>query len=292
MKNLINIKDLSKEDFLTILNFSKDLHKSDSNILKDKNIGLIFEKNSTRTRISFQVGINQLGGNFIDINLDQLNLNRFESFQDTFKMMNCYLDAIVFRTTNHDKLLTASKYFKKSIINGLSDLSHPCQAISDFFTLSEYFSDLNNIVICWMGDLNNVLVSLLESGHFFEGLKFNIFTDKNIYNEKKKYFENFSNANFFFDLDHKIINESNCIMTDVYNSMNDKYDKESSLKKFQVNEELMSHTNDDAVFMHCLPAKVNSEVTENVLDSPKSIVLKQAENRLHAQKGILKWLNI
>lgn len=292
MKNFLNVKDLSKEDFFKIIEFSNNLYCLKNQLLKDKNIGLIFEKNSTRTRLSFQAGINQLGGNYIDIKLDELNLNRFESYEDTFKMMNCYLDAIVFRTTDHKKLVLASKYFHKPIINALSDVSHPCQAISDFFTLKEHFHRLENLKICWMGDLNNVLVSLLESGQFFEGLKFNIFTDKNIYNDNKKYFENFSNANFFFNLDHKVINDSNCVMTDVYNSMNDKYDKEAILKKFQVNEELMSYTNDNAVFMHCLPAKVNSEVTKNVLESSKSIVLKQAENRLHAQKGIMKWLNI
>ncbi len=292
MKNLININDLSNNDFNKILKYSKKLSHTKEYFLKDKNVGLIFEKSSTRTRLSFQVGINQLGGNYIDIKFNELNLSRFESYEDTFKMMNCYLDAIVFRTSDHEKLYLASKYFNKPIINALSDLSHPCQAISDFYTLNEHFQRLNNLEISWMGDLNNVLLSLLESAILIKNIKFNIFTDQKIFDEKKLSFNNFKNVNFFFDLNYDIIGKSDCIMTDVYNSMNDKYDKEAILKKFQVNEELMSYTNDNAVFMHCLPAKVNSEVTKNVLESSKSIVLKQAENRLHAQKGIMKWLNI
>ena len=133
MKKLLNISDLSKDDFEEIIKFSYSIKPNTENCLKNKNIGLIFEKNSTRTRLSFQVGINQLKGKFIDIKLEELNLQRVESFEDTFEIMSCYLDALVFRTTNHKKLELASKYFNKPIINALSDISHPCQAISDIY---------------------------------------------------------------------------------------------------------------------------------------------------------------
>ena len=138
MKNLLNVSDLSKNEFLQILEYSSHLEKNLDNCLKNKNIGLIFEKNSTRTRLSFQVGIKQLKGNYIEINLNQLNLNRFESFEDTFEIMSCYLDCLVFRTTDHKKLEIAKNYFNKPIINALSDISHPCQAISDIYTLQQH----------------------------------------------------------------------------------------------------------------------------------------------------------
>ena len=162
----MNISDLSKHDFFKIIQFSKDLENSLDECLKNKNIGLIFEKNSTRTRLSFQVGIKQLQGNYIDINLDQLNLNRFESFEDTFEIMSCYLDCLVFRTTDHRKLELAKKYFAKPVINALSDISHPCQAISDIYTLQQHFGSADNLNIVWMGDVNNVLFSLIESINF------------------------------------------------------------------------------------------------------------------------------
>ena len=184
MKNFIDINQLSKSDFFSILKYSKDLSSNFEPVLKNKNIGLIFEKNSTRTRLSFQVGIKQLSGNYIDIRLDDLNINRFESLEDTFKMMSLYLDCIIFRTTSHSKLGIAKKYFKKPIINALSDLSHPCQSISDIFTLEEHFGSANNLNIIWMGDINNVLISLIETIEFLDNTKIIIFTDKNIHKKQ------------------------------------------------------------------------------------------------------------
>ena len=251
MKNLLNISDLNQNEFEKILQFAEDLDSKTEQPLTNKNIGLIFEKNSTRTRLSFQVGINQLNGNFIDVRFEELNLNRFESYEDTFEVMSCYLDYLVFRTTDHKKLELAYKYFKKPIINALSDISHPCQAISDIYTLKENFGTIDNLNIVWMGDMNNVLFSLLEVVDFTKNTKVDVFT-----------------------------------------SMNDKKDKEKILSKFQVNDKIMSVTDEKSVFMHCLPAKVGSEVTEDVIKGKKSIVLTQAKNRLVAQKGILKWLSI
>ena len=293
MKKLLNISDITQKDFFDIISYSEELLTKNENFLINKNIGLIFEKNSTRTRLSFQVGINQLQGNYIDINLENLNLNRFETFEDTFEMMGCYLDAIVFRTTDHMKLELAKKYFKKPIINGLSDISHPCQAVSDIFTLQEHFKRSNNLKIAWLGDMNNVLFSLAEAVEYLDDVCIDIFTDEKIYLEKKEIFEKFKKISINFEINNDLLKNCDCVMTDVFLSMNDNdSDKESLLKRFQVNSEVMSKTKDEAVFMHCLPAKINFEVSEDVIKGPKSIVVKQAENRLHAQKGILKWLDI
>ena len=292
-KNLLNISDLTRKDMDQILDHAGKLGETSSDDLKNKNIGLIFEKYSTRTRLSFQVGISQLNGNPIDIKFEELNLQRTESFEDTFKIFGCYLDAIIFRTTSHIRLIEASKAFQKPIINALSDLSHPCQIISDLFTLKNHFSTLNNITISWLGDVNNVLYSFIEAAKIFPEISLNIFTDKKIHQENILKFPQSDNVNFYYDVIGEEIKNSDCIMTDVFTSMNDKSDeKEILLKKYQVNRELMSLTKDSCIFMHCLPANIGSEVTDEVLKSSKSIVMKQAKNRLISQKGILKWLNI
>ena len=292
-KNLLNISDLTRKDMDQILDYAGKLGETSSDDLKNKNIGLIFEKYSTRTRLSFQVGISQLNGNPIDIKFEELNLQRTESFEDTFKIFGCYLDAIIFRTTSHIRLIEASKAFQKPIINALSDLSHPCQIISDLFTLKNHFSTLNNITISWLGDVNNVLYSFIEAAKIFPEISLNIFTDKKIHQENILKFPQSDNVNFYYDVISEEVKNSDCIMTDVFTSMNDKSDeKEILLKKYQVNRELMSLTKDSCIFMHCLPANIGSEVTDEVLKSSKSIVMKQAKNRLISQKGILKWLNI
>ena len=292
MKNLLNISNLQSDDLLNILNYSKELNSSFDSCLRGKNIGLIFEKNSTRTRLSFKVGINQLDGKYIDIRLEELNLQRIESYEDTFEIMSCYLDCLIFRTTDHNRLELASKFFKKPIINALSDVSHPCQAISDIFTLNEHFGSSNIINIVWMGDINNVLFSLIEASLLVDNIKIDIFTDENIYNNIKNTLPLSSKINFHFEVDNNILKSSHCVMTDVFNSMNDLDDKEQILNKFQVNEKIMSMTNAETVFMHCLPAKIGSEVTQDVIKGNKSIVVKQAKNRMVAQRGILKWLDI
>ena len=292
MKNLLNISDIDSNDFKKIIEYTKSLNKKLEPVLYEKYIGLIFEKNSTRTRLSFKVGISQLGGTFIDINLEELNLQRIESFEDTFQIMSCYLDALVFRTTDHKKLDLASKYFEKPIINALSDCSHPCQAISDIFTLMDHFQRDDYFKIVWCGDINNVLFSLIESMRFLEKSKLDIFTEKTIYENIKNSLPKLDNISYHYDFSEKILESADCVMTDVFNSMNDKEDKEVALKKYMVNHDLMKKTPDSAVFMHCLPAKIGSEVSNEVIKGSKSIVLKQAKNRMIAQRGIIKWLEI
>tara|TARA_B110000259_G_C14034543_1_gene408639 strand:- start:842 stop:1732 length:891 start_codon:yes stop_codon:yes gene_type:complete len=293
-KKLLNISDLSRADFDLILDYSKKLINSNSEILKNKSIGMIFEKYSTRTRISFHVGIKQLGGNTIDLRFEELNIQRIESFEDTFEIFGCYLDALIFRTTSHEKLITAYKYFQKPLINALSDKSHPCQIISDFYTIKDQFSSFDNISISWFGDMNNVLFSYFEALELYPEITINVFTNEKIFNKNKNKFPKLINVNFFFEINKEVIANSDCIMTDVFTSMNDNdsYGKDNILSKFQVNDEIMSLTKIGCIFMHCLPANIGSEVTHDVLSGSKSVTLEQAKNRLVAQKGILKWLNI
>jgi len=282
LKNFFNISDFSSELLRKITN-----NQIEQKSLKGKNIGLLFEKYSTRTRLSFQVGISQINGNVISIRFEDLNISRDESFEDTFLAMNCYLDGLVYRTADHNKLIKASNYFKKPIINALSDLSHPCQILSDLYTLNEKFSSLN-INILWMGDMNNVCYSLVEATNMITELNLTICTPKEISDKIK--WQLGSSIKVVNNINDINLNSINCVMTDVFISMNDKDSKSkiNLLKPYCVNSELMSSTSSDSVFMHCLPAKVGLEVSEDVFRGQKSIVWKQAQNRMIAQKNMLQ----
>lgn len=284
IKNFFNISDLTKENILTILKSDKDIK-----ILQNKSIGLLFEKYSTRTRLSFAVGISRLGGNTVNIRFEELNISRDESFEDTFRAMECYLDGLVYRTADHKKLIQASRYFKKPIINALSDKSHPCQALSDLFTLQEHFGSLD-LHILWIGDMNNVCFSLVEAVNLIEGLKLTICTHSKI-SQKNKWKKN-SNIFLVNELKDIDLQSVKCVMTDVFVSMNDDDSEEKIdlLKPYNVNSKLMSKTNANSVFMHCLPAQIGFEVSEEVFRSPKSIVWKQAYNRMVSQIKLIQFM--
>lgn len=283
-KNFFNISDFTKKDLLNILTIN-----TINNRLQNKNIGLIFEKYSTRTRLSFSVGISMLGGNAIDIRFEDLNISRDESFEDTFRAFNCYLDGLVFRTNDHNKLINAAKYFTKPIINALSDQSHPCQILSDLFTLKQHFDTLD-INILWMGDMNNVCYSLVEAVKLISEINLTICSPKSISDARE--WPKGSNINLVHSLNEINLSSINCVMTDVFVSMNDVDidGKIDLLKPYCVDSNIMSKTSKNAVFMHCLPAKVGIEVTEEVFSSPQSIVWKQAYNRLVAQNKLLQYL--
>ena len=284
IQNFFHISDLSKEEINAIL----DIEFSPDKLL-GKNIGLIFEKYSTRTRLSFSVGINNLGGNCIDLRFSELNISREESFEDTFRAFNCYLDGLIYRTNDHQKLITAAQYFDKPIINALSDISHPCQVLSDLLTQKEHFGSLD-IHILWMGDMNNVTFSLVEAANLIEEISLTICSPEQIsasINWKMN-----SNIEVVSSLESVDLGKVNCVMTDVFISMNDEdsEDKISLLKPYSVTSELMAKTVPDSIFMHCLPAKVGYEVSEDVFRSPKSIVWKQAYNRMIAQQKLLQFI--
>ena len=283
-KNFFHISSLSKKEINTILNIQASPNK-----LEGKNIGLLFEKYSTRTRLSFFVGIQNMGGKCVDLRFSELNFSRQESFEDTFRAFNCYLDGLIYRTTDHQKLITASHYFEKPIINALSDVSHPCQTLSDLLTLKEHFGSLD-VHILWMGDMNNVTFSLVEAANLIEEISLTICTPEQIsspINWKMN-----SNIKIVSNLESVDLGRVNCVMTDVFISMNDEdsEDKISLLKPYCVTSELMAKTAPDSIFMHCLPAKVGLEVSEEVFRSSKSIVWRQAYNRMVAQQKLLQFI--
>ena len=284
MKNFFNISDLTKENIITILS-SNDKNKN----LKNKNIGLLFEKYSTRTRLSFAVGISNLGGNGINIRFEDLNISREESFEDTFRAMGCYLDGLIYRTNDHQKLLKASKYFDKPIINALSNHSHPCQILSDLLTLKEHFGSLD-IHILWMGDMNNVTYSLVEAANLLDQISLTICTPEKISSSIN--WEMNSNIKVVTNVEKIDVNKVNCVMTDVFISMNDEESDEkiSLLKPYSVTSDLIAKTASNSIFMHCLPAKVGFEVSEKVFRSSKSIVWRQAYNRMVAQQKLLQFI--
>ena len=287
IKYFFDILDLSKDnfDYCIMKNTELDL------TLNKKNIGLIFEKESTRTRISFHVGISKLGGNPIEIKLNDLNLNRYESFEDTFRALECYLDGIVFRTNDHKKLINASNFFSKPIINALSEKSHPCQIISDIYTLYEHFNRLD-LNILWVGDMNNVCFSLTQSLFFLEKMRLFIYSPKQI--SSLKNWKINDNTNIINNLNDIDLSRIDCVMTDVFISMNDSEKdnlKNEALKTFLVDDQLMKKTSEKSVFMHCLPAKVGHEVTKEVINGKHSIVWKQAKNRMFAQNNLFQCLD-
>lgn len=284
MKNLLNISDLSKKQLLNIIDFD-----SDSRTLEHKSIGLIFEKPSTRTRLSFSVAIAQLGGQKIDLKFEELNISRQESFEDTFRAFNCYLDGLVFRTSNHDQLIESSKFFQKPIINALSNISHPCQTLGDILTLKEHFGELS-LNLLWMGDMNNVCFSLVEASNLLDEIQLIICTPNQISNNNNWNIN--SNIKIVNNLDEIELSNIHCVMTDVFISMNDQdsNEKMNILKPFCVDMDLLNKTSRESIFMHCLPAKIGFEVTEEVFRSPRSLVWRQAFNRMIAQKKLLQFI--
>ena len=284
VKNFLNVSDLSYKEITQILNF--DIEQSN---LQNKSLGMLFEKHSTRTRISFNVGILNLKGNIVDIRFDDLNISREESFEDTFLAMGCYLDGLIYRTNDHKKLILASRYFDKPIINALSDISHPCQILSDLLTLKEHFGSLE-IHILWMGDMNNVTYSLVEAANLIEEIKLIICSPEQISSSIN--WKMNSNIEIVSNLESVDPGQVNCVMTDVFISMNDEDSDEkiSLLKPYSVTSELMAKTSSDSIFMHCLPAKVGLEVSEEVFRSSKSIVWRQAYNRMIAQQKLLQFI--
>jgi len=284
VKNFFNISDLNKDDLLNIIQLNSQLPSLDQ-----KSLGLIFEKPSTRTRLSFSVAISQLKGQSIDLRFEELNISRSESFEDTFRAFNCYLDGLIYRTTNHSNLIECSNFFKKPIINALSDLSHPCQILSDLVTLNEHFGGLS-LKILWMGDMNNVCFSLVEAANLIDEIQLIICSPLEI--SSKLEWKTNSNIKIYDSVKDIDLKDIDCVMTDVFISMNDKDsdEKVNLLKPYCVDKSLLGKMSQDCIFMHCLPAKVGYEVSEEVFRGPRSIVWKQAYNRMIAQKKLLQFI--
>ena len=305
MKNFINISDCSSEELRGIIEEAKKRKNSRSGLNKSapdedkpfdgKSMAMIFEKPSTRTRMSFDIAVKQLGGSSIILNPDGIHYGKGnETLKDTAKVLTEYVDIVMLRTSSHKNLEEFGKYLGIPIINGLSDFSHPCQIMSDILTYEESNGQISGKTISWIGDGNNNMSnSLIEAaGKFNFNLRISCpkrySPNKKILNWAKKNKVNLS----ITAKPLEAVKNADCIMTDKWISMNDKVNKVSKkkiLKPYQVNKKLMSKANSDAIFMHCLPVGRGEEVTNEVIDGKQSVVWRQALNRVHAQKSIIKW---
>ena len=289
-KDLLAINDLSSSEINEILKLSSELkekRKDFSQPLKGKTLGLIFEKPSNRTRVSFEVGITELGGHAIYLGSYEIDLGKRESPKDVAKVLSRYLNGIIARTFSHKTVVELAKYSSIPVINGLTDYQHPCQALSDLFTIKEK-KGLDGITVAFIGDANNVLTSLLYICHKM-GIKINAACPKG-YEPGKDILKDMAGSAAVFSSPGDAIKGADVVYTDVWTSMGQEKEYRKRLKvfkKYQVNSELMKLAKKDAVVMHCLPAHRGQEITDEVMDSPASIVLDQAENRLHVQKAIL-----
>ena len=305
MKNFINISDLSSNELRAILeeaklrkNNRKDYNKSapdDDKPFVGKSMAMIFEKPSTRTRMSFDIAVKQLGGSSITLNPDGIHYGKGdETLKDTAKVLTEYVDIVMLRTSSHKNLEEFGKHLDIPIINGLSDLSHPCQIMSDILTFEETKGSITGKTISWLGDGNNNMSnSLIEAAGKFN-FKLKIGCPEK-YRPNKKILTWVKKNKIELMVTKKpedAVKGSDCVMTDKWVSMNDKVDKKLKkkiLKSYQVNKKLMKEANPKAIFMHCLPVGRGEEVTNEVIDGKQSVVWRQALNRVHAQKSIINW---
>ena len=305
MKNFLDISDLTSNELRAIIEEAKvrksnrkDLNKSEIDSdqpFKGKSMVMIFEKPSTRTRISFDIAVKQLGGSSIILNPEGIHYGKGnETLKDTAKVLSEYADIIMLRTSSHENLKEFEKYLSIPIINGLSNQSHPCQIMSDIFTFEETKGNIGGKSIAWLGDGNNNMSnSLIEAASRFNfKLKIGC-PDKYKPNKKIMLWAKKNNVDILVTKNpSEAAKDVDCVMTDKWISMNDKVNKKAkknSLKKYQVNKKLMKLAKSDAIFMHCLPVGRGEEVTDEVIDGKQSVVWRQALNRVHAQKSIINW---
>ena len=291
MKHFIDINNFKKKEIDEIISLAKKIKKNPkkySSSCKDKTLGLIFEKQSLRTRLSFNIGMQKLGGSVLELQSKDIGFdNKREKAEDVLNVLSQYIDFLMIRNDNHKQIVNLSKENILPIINGLTEYSHPCQILGDFLTLQENFKNYKNLNIVWIGDFNNVLRSLIHLQNIYN-FKLNVVVPHQIFKHHKNEFLKFKNKNLKYFADPILgIKNSNCIMTDVWVSMGEKNNKIKYFKNFTVNKKIMSNASNNAIFMHCLPAKRGKEVTSDVLDGKNSVVLKQAKNRMYIQQAIL-----
>jgi ornithine carbamoyltransferase len=267
-------------------------HQTPEKPLAGKTLAMIFDKPSTRTRVSFDVGMRQLGGEAIMLTGAEMQLGRGETIADTARVLSRYVDAIMIRILNHDALLELAAHATVPVINGLTRRSHPCQVMADLLTFEEHRGPIAGKTVAWTGDDNNVLASWAHAAERFK-FRLNVATPPELSpNKALRDWIKSSAAPIALGHDPEVaVRGADCVVTDTWVSMGDKdgEHRHNLLKPYQVNAQLMSRANPDALFMHCLPAHRGEEVTDEVIDGPQSVVFDEAENRLHAQKGILAW---
>lgn len=296
MKDLVSIHDLSLQEIQKIFKLAAELKdKPENSLLKGKSLALIFEKPSTRTRVSFEVGMYQLGGNTVHLSPRAVQLGERETIADVARTLSRYVDGVMIRTFAHKNLIEYAKYSEVPVINGLSDLLHPCQALADIFTVLEKKKSLKGIKFAYIGDGNNVCNSLMFAAAKM-GMDLTVATPKGF--EPKDditglVFQDAKKTGVEIDiLNDPVIaaKDADVIYTDVWASMGQEKESKKRKKKFnkfQVNGQLLALAKKEVIIMHCLPAHRGEEITDEVLDSKNSVVFDQAENRLHVQKAIL-----
>ena len=293
MTHFLNLSDFSSSEAESLLQEALSLknNKDNNNPLKGKYLALIFEKASTRTRVSFEVGMTQLGGKAGFLSTSDLQLGRGEPIEDTARVISSMADAVVLRTISHETLNLFADHSSVPVINGLTNLSHPCQLLADLLTFYECKGEIRDAKVTWVGDYNNVCFSYVEASKLFQ-FNLEIACPKTYWPSTEVMQE--TSATFTEDL-KAAVKESDLITTDVWVSMGDEEDSENRIKEFnpyQVSPAVMDLAKTEAIFLHCLPAIRGQEVSEDMLEDPRSKVWVQAENRLHAQKALLlKLLN-
>ena len=293
-KDLLTLAELTPKEFVELIDYSIKLKKElkkDGNkpILKNKTLTMIFQKPSTRTRVSFEIGMYQLGGYAINLSSNDMQLSRGESIEDTAKTLSRYTDCIMARVYEHELLDKLSEHANVPVINGLSDSFHPCQTLADFMTIKEKKKKLKGLKIAWIGDGNNVCNSMIY-GAALSGIDMSIATPKGFEPDKTVLKESKKSTNIELTTDPLIATKNaDVVVTDTFSSIHNSNPKriKKFFPKYQVNSKLMKTAKKNAIFMHCLPTKRGQEVTSSVIDSSQSVVWDEAENRLHTQKGLL-----
>ncbi|HWJ78489.1 MAG TPA: ornithine carbamoyltransferase [Niallia sp.] len=299
-KDLLTLADYPKETIIELVEKAKTLKEAHLNgeivaPLKGKTLGMIFEKSSTRTRVSFEAGMLQLGGHALYLNSRDLQIGRGEPIADTAKVLSQYVDAIMIRTFSHDTVEELAEHASIPVINGLTDLYHPCQALADLLTLLEVKGTLQGLKLAYVGDGNNVAHSLLIACAKV-GIDISVASPKNYEpNEKvvqlaQSFAKESGSEIFITNNPVEAVQQADAIYADVWTSMGQEAENEQRLKDFegfQINAELANHAKDDYIFLHCLPAHREEEVTADIIDGNHSYVFQQAGNRLHAQKALL-----
>jgi ornithine carbamoyltransferase len=293
-KNLLTLAELTPKEFLGLIDHSiklkKELKKGGNKpLLKNKTLTMIFQKPSTRTRVSFETGMYQLGGHAINLSSNDTQLSRGESVEDTAKTLSRYTDCIMARVYDHTLLDKLSEHATIPVINGLSDSFHPCQILADFMTIKEQKKTLKGLKIAWIGDGNNVCNSMIY-GAALSGTHMSIATPKEFQPDKSvvKVSQNLTSIELTTD-PLKAAKDADVVVTDTYSSIHNVDPKRMKkfLPKYQVNDKIMDVADKNAIFLHCLPAKREQEVTSSVIDGAQSLVWDEAENRLHTQKALL-----
>jgi ornithine carbamoyltransferase len=293
MKHLLDINDLDKKDIEQIFTLTNKLKNKKNKLLEQKTLGLLFAKPSTRTRVSFEVGMAQLGGSTLDLSGQKMQVFAGrETISDTAKTLSRYLDAIVARTYSHEDLLELAKHATVPVINGLTDFNHPCQALSDLYTINQNYSKLKEVHVVFVGDGSSNMSNSLIQICYKLGVKITIATPR-YYSPSAEVLKRTDHYATITDNAKGAVKDADVIYTDVWVSMGQEKEKEirkNRLKAYQVNAKLLSYAPCHVKVMHCLAAHRGQEITEDVMDGQHSIIFDQAENRLHVQKAILLML--